>query len=230
MNDAGKLTSIAVLGGSFNPLHLGHLRLAVEVYEAVKPGRLDFVPCANPPHKRGDTLLPFKLRMDMLVGATAAYPMFSVNGLEAERDDFSFTSDTLREYARMFPGIKLYFILGTEDFEYLDTWKEWPVLPELAEFLVVARQGREAGGFAETTRLLWPDALEVSPAGPDERPAFSIGKNGRVSYLALPRLDINASLVRSRWLWGRMIDFWVPGEVLTVLDENAELVKKHWLG
>lgn len=207
-------------------MHFGHLRLAIEVYEAIAPARLDFVPCANPPHKSANDFLPFALRYAMLKAATEPRPEFFVNPLESEREDFSYTADTLREYRRNMPGASLYFILGAEDFELLDSWKDWRILPELAELLVVARQGAEDGRFRAAARRLWPEAKEGK--SPDGRPAFTAGNSGRLSYLALPRLDINASLIRSRWLEGRSIDYWVPREVTKVLQENCALVKKYW--
>lgn len=226
MNKTDPVTSVAVLGGSFNPVHFGHLRLAVEVCEALRPARLDFVPCANPPHKRKHDLLPFELRFDMLRAATARHPGFYVNGLEAERGNFSFTADTLREYRRELPGVKIYFVLGADDFEGLDTWREWELLPELAELLVVARQGAESAGFRAAALRLWPGAREECYCG--GRRAFSVGKTGRISYLSLPRLDVSASLIRARWLGGRSIDYWVPQDVADILQANAEEVKSRW--
>lgn len=231
MNKTGPLSSVAVLGGSFNPLHFGHMRLAVEVYEALLPARLDFVPCANPPHKPRSDLLPFELRLAMLRSVTERHSGFYVNDLEAGRGGLSFTVDTLREYRRALPVATLYFVLGAEDFEGLGAWREWEELPELAELLVVARQGSEAASFKAAALRLWPAArpaerAEDSPAG--GRPAFNVGKTGRVSYLALPRLDVSASLIRSRWLAGRSIDYWVPHEVIEILQENSAAVKTCW--
>lgn len=225
MEKNGQKNSIALLGGSFNPLHLGHLRLAVEVYEAVRPGRLDFIPCANPAHKNPGDLLPFELRCYLLKAATQKHPFFYVNGLEAERASYSYTADTLREYRRDRPGAKLYFILGAEDYEELDTWKDWRILPELAELLVVARQGAEVESFKAATRRLWPEAREETGLA---RPAFSMGQGGLTSYLPFPRLDINASLIRERWLAGRCIDYWVPREVTELLAKNSETVRSCW--
>lgn len=225
MNKTVQLPSIAVLGGSFNPLHYGHLRLAVEVYEVLRPARLDFVPCANPPHKRQNDLLPFELRLAMLKAATADHPEFYVNALEAERAALSFTADTLREYRLEYPETRLHFVLGVEDFEKLGSWREWRIIPELAELLVVARQGAGDENFRRAARRLWPEADEDPQVG---RPAFAIGKAGRVSYLALPRLDVSASLIRGRWLEGRSIDYWTPREVVRILRENAAAVQSRW--
>lgn len=220
------ISSVAILGGSFNPLHFGHLRLGIEVYESLKPSRVDFVPCASPPHKPGKELLPFELRYTMLKEAVSWHHEFYVNPLEAEREGFSYTADTLREYARVLPGVKLYFVLGAEDFDQLESWKDWQTLPELAELLVVSRKGVEADGFVQSTQRLWAHCHMLGEV--DGRPSIQIGLTGRVSYLSVPRLDINASLIRQRWLEGRSIDYWVPRLVVNVLRENYVVAGKHW--
>lgn len=235
--------SIILFGGSFNPVHYGHLRLAVEVLEAIHPDRVDFVPCANPPHKAGLGLLPFDMRVEMLREIFAAYPHFNVNTLEAERDGPSYTCDTLREYRKNYPQARLYFVLGSEDYVNLDTWKDWNILPNLADILVVPRQGVEEDEFIEHTRRLWPDAMQAENVSDPVRIGFWAGLScthcesvqaaqpmqpGRVLYMPLPRLDINASMVRRRWLGGRLINFWVPDAVVNCLAANRDTVKKFW--
>lgn len=227
MNKIGQISSIAILGGSFNPLHFGHLRLSVEVCEELGPSRFDFVPCAKPPHKRQSDLLPFELRYAMLRAATKDNPRYFVNDLEAGREGLSFTADTLAEYRHQYPEAKLYFVLGAEDFAQLDTWKDWQSLPALAELVIVARQGAEGSDFLDIVKRLWPHAAHSCELL--GRPSCKIGESAHVSYLSLPRLDISASLIRERWLAGRSIDYWVTREVIDFLHKNAEAIKKHWL-
>lgn len=222
-----QLNSLIILGGSFNPVHYGHLRLAVEVCEALAPDRLDFVPVASPAHKPGLGLLPFEMRVQALREICAHYPLFHVNTLEAEREGPSYTCDTLAEYRRRYPGANLYFVMGSEDFMVLDGWHSWSTLPDSADLLVVPRQGVEEEEFIENVFRLWPEAVqEESPHAP-VRTAFRV-HGGRVLYMPLPRLDINSSLVRRRWLAGRKIDFWVPPEVISGLTAQDEVVVGHW--
>ena len=95
--------SIILCGGGFNPSQYGHRRLAVGVFEAIRPDRVDFIPSANPPHKPGLGLLPFEMRVAILRAVCARYPRFYVNTLEAEREGPSYTCDTLREYRKRHP-------------------------------------------------------------------------------------------------------------------------------
>jgi nicotinate-nucleotide adenylyltransferase len=223
------ISAVAILGGSFNPLHFGHLRLAVEMFELLRPDRLEFVPCANPPHKNKERLLPFALRYALLREAVSACPHFQVNPLEAEMPAPSFTCATLRAYRERHAGARLYFILGSEDFSGLDSWKDWREIPRLATLAVAARQGGEAEEFSAVVRKFWPGA---APA--EERPgaeaglAFALPGGGQALYLPVPRLDINASLLRARWLAGRSIDFLTPDAVREFLDCRAEAVRACW--
>lgn len=224
------LASIALFGGGFNPVHNGHLRLAVEVWEALRPERLDFIPTANPPHKPHESLLAFELRVELLRKACAAFPGFYINTLEAERHGPSYTAVTLACYRALYPKAELYFLLGSEDFAGLDSWRDWQKLPEFANLLIVPRQGMEEAAFAEALRRLWPGA-EPCPATPPARACYrvcSAAGAGRILYLPLPRLDINASLLRRRWLEGRRLDFWTPPAVLEALEGARELVARCW--
>lgn len=240
---------IALLGGSFNPLHYGHLRLAVEVREAISPDSVVFIPCANPPHKDESGLLPFELRAAILEEAVKNRPGFQVSRMEAERSGPSYTVDTLFNYRVLHPDAEIFFIMGAEDFKGIRAWKDWRALPALAQLLVVARQGVEADEFAGWVAAYWPESLSCPASGlcPESfhalRLSFSLpglplpeeysfqGKssaNGLVHYLDLPRLDISASLIRERWLHSRSIDYWVPEAVTALLESDRKAAEAHW--
>lgn len=226
-----KLGSVALFGGSFNPVHNGHLRLAVEMWETLRPDRLDFIPTANPPHKPHASMLPFALRVELLRAACTAWPDFHINTLEAERPEPSYTAVTLARYRELHPGAELYFMMGSEDFAGLHTWKDWQRLPELANLLIVPRQGIEEADFSAAVRRFWPRAHKCAALPAAARSCFRVADAagaGRLLYLPLPRLDINASMLRERWLAGRRLDFWTPQAVLEALNANPELVGRCW--
>jgi nicotinate-nucleotide adenylyltransferase len=210
---------VGVYGGSFNPPHLGHLRLAVEVFEALAPLRLDLLPCAVPPHKDGRGMLPFTLRAAMLRESIAGIPGLAVSTLEEERAGPSYTSDTLRIYREREPAARLFFVLGAEDFASIRLWREWHVLPELADIVVVPRSGMELETFTRTVHSCWPEAKLLPPPAPATA-TYLTSCGGRLMHLPLPRLDIRAELIRERFQAGRCIRFLVPEGVERLLLEN----------
>ncbi|SDF56881.1 nicotinate-nicotinamide nucleotide adenylyltransferase [Desulfovibrio legallii] len=220
---------LAVLGGSFNPPHIGHLRLAIEVRELLgKRARgVDLVPCAVPPHKRAASLLPFELRAAMLEAALADLPDLNCNRLEGRRPGPSYTWDTLCAYRREQPATELYFVLGSPNLPLLPTWRNGLALPELCHLLVVPREGQDAAFFAATARRLWPAARERAPLLPG-CPSLELPGGGLAIFAPLPWLDVSASRVRRLWLAGRRPDFLVPPVVLRMLRAARPLVLEHW--
>jgi nicotinate-nucleotide adenylyltransferase len=213
---------VGIFGGSFNPPHLGHMRLAVEVLEALSPVRLDFLPTARPPHKGGSRILPFALRVAMLEAAIRGLDGLAVNTMESERGGLSYTSDTLRAYRDREPGFRHFFILGAEDFAVIQSWHEWRQLPELADLVIVPRAGSEVEVFTETVHSAWPEARPVTPAPFPANALYLLPEErggGRIMHLPLPRLDIRAELVRERRRAGRSIRFLVPEAVEALLPD-----------
>ncbi len=129
----------AVFGGSFNPIHYGHLLLADEVLETLKLARILFVPAAVPPHKSPAHLAPAGDRHEMVRLATAGHPKFEVSDAELRRAGPSYTVDTLE--ALRSPGEDLFLIVGSETFLDLLTWREPRRIAELARLVVVPRVG-----------------------------------------------------------------------------------------
>ena len=219
---------IGIFGGCFNPPHLGHMRLAVEILETMRPCRLDFLPCAVPPHKSGRSVLPFALRARMLEEAIAGEEGFRVNRMENERSGPSYTVDTLRVYRAREPGARFFFIVGAEDFSHIHTWREWRHLPALADIVVVPRSGSGMELFTDTARRCWPEAIEdLSCPGPaDSAYIFPDSPgSGRLLHVPLPRLDMRAEYIRERFRSGRSIRFLVPACVDRLLRENPEAAR-----
>lgn len=129
----------AVFGGSFNPIHYGHLLLADEILETLELDRILFVPAAVPPHKSPAHLAPAGDRHEMVRLATAGHPKFEVSDAELRRAGPSYTVDTLE--ALRSPGEDLFLIVGSETFLDLLTWREPRRIAELARLVVVPRVG-----------------------------------------------------------------------------------------
>jgi nicotinate-nucleotide adenylyltransferase len=219
---------LALLGGSFNPPHIGHFRIALEVREILAPREILLIPCASPPHKPQGNLLPFPLRLAMLEAVTRSLPGLSASPVEAERPGPSYTVDTLTTLASRHPEERLAFILGGDDFPLLPGWKNWRQIPELADLVVLPRHEETEDIFLRTIRAFWSEAVPLPPPAPAVTRAFSLPHGGRILYLPRPRLEISSSLIRSRWLEGKSLDFLIPGEVGEILDRNAKSVLPLW--
>lgn len=219
---------IAILGGSFNPLHVGHLRLAIEVHEALgaELSRVDILPCAHPPHKKAFNLLPFPLRVAQIRAACAPYAWLHCNAMEGERETMSYTWDTLGIYRQREPGKELFFVLGSQDYRLLPSWHRGLELPARCTLVVVPRGVFPPQRFVEETRRLWPEASAGSelPCGGS---SMRVGK-GRILCLPVPWLDVSASLIRARWQSGRCVDGLVPESVLELLEKNRAQIREHW--
>ena len=225
--------SLLLFGGSFNPPHNAHLRLAFEAAEILRPHKVLFIPCAQPPHKSGDDLLPFSFRCDLLragIADTAAERLFEVIEVENEREGPSYTVDTLALLSRRYPSPRLVFIMGSEDYARLETWLRCRELPEYADLAVLPRSATADRAFCLNSKKLWPEAEPLDPPCPGVSKAFVLPHGGRLLYLPQPILEISSTLVRERYFAGRSLDFLVPPGVRKLLLENAAAIDHIWAG
>jgi nicotinate-nucleotide adenylyltransferase len=132
---------IGILGGTFNPIHIGHLILAEEAREKLGLDRIIFVPAFLPPHKDNSDIAPAKDRFAMTKLAIRGNKYFSASDIEIKRDGRSYTIDTINEFKKRFPTDELYFIIGSDLLKYLDEWKDLSEIIKLVKFIVVTRPG-----------------------------------------------------------------------------------------
>jgi nicotinate-nucleotide adenylyltransferase len=225
---------IGILGASFNPAHIGHLRLALEMREVLALSHVDMLPCALPPHKPSAGILPFDLRVRLLRAAIQGLDGLRVNPMEGEREGPSYTWDSLQVYAVGRPETKRFFLLGCEDFRTLPQWRNGLDLPRLADFAVVPRDGAGEELFTQAVRENWPDAIPCPPDSasrmaelPGAR-AFALPDGARLLYLPLTRLDVSASLLRRRFVAGLDIRFLLPSAGLECLEAERSTVEACW--
>lgn len=198
--------NIGILGGSFNPVHIGHLRLAVEVLEQLGLDRVELVPANVPPHKASAGLLPFAERLRLLELAVSDYDGLVVNALEGERDGPSYTVDTLHLFQKRHPNASFCFILGTRDFLSLPTWHRWQELLTLTDFSVVSREGE---GLEEVEAFLNTMRVNGMPPRTGAR-TWELAGGSKVHSLVMPRLDISSTLLRNKLDKGLSVTWLVP--------------------
>ena len=132
---------IGILGGTFNPVHIGHLILAEEAREKLGLDKVIFVPAYLPPHKDTTDIAPALMRLVMLKLAARGNRFISVSDTEIKRDGRSYTIDTIREFKIKFPGDELYFLIGSDLLTYLADWKDLNEILTMVKFIAATRPG-----------------------------------------------------------------------------------------
>ncbi len=153
---------IGILGGTFNPIHIGHLILADEVREKLSLDKVIFVPTCIPPHKQNSQVAPAQERLRMVKAAIRGNKFFKVSDIEIERKGPSYTVDTLKALNKKFPGDELYFIAGSDLLKYLDEWKDFQELLGLVKFVVATRPGYPLENIPEYVQKVSIRAVDVS--------------------------------------------------------------------
>jgi nicotinate-nucleotide adenylyltransferase len=135
---------IGILGGTFNPVHIGHLLMARDAWEQAGLDAVELVPCHLPPHKGDDDLVSARHRLRMLRLAVRGVAGLRVNDIEVRRGGRSYSVDTVAALQEARPGVTFYFIIGSDSLPELPKWRDYGRLTELCEFIVVTRPGHGA--------------------------------------------------------------------------------------
>lgn len=202
---AGTLARLGIMGGTFDPPHLGHLACAEEALEAFGLDAVLFVPTGRPAFKQDRLVTAGEVRLAMVASAVAGNPAFAVSALEVERPGITYAVDTLRELREELPGVELVFIVGADAALTLPRWYESAELGRLAMFAAATRPGFELG--EETLRALRERRFDVRP-------------------FVVPGIDISSSELRQRVAEGRTIRYLVP-EVVREIIEEEQLYRKE---
>ncbi|MCF8054158.1 MAG: nicotinate-nucleotide adenylyltransferase [Deltaproteobacteria bacterium] len=199
-----------LFGGTFDPVHFGHLRCAEEVLEMFNLNRVFFVPAATPPHKIAAEITPFKHREEMVKLAIGSNNHFSFSDIENRKDEKSYSVTTVADMKSRFPKkMELYFILGQDAFHAITTWKDWEQLLTMCNFVVMTRPNYENKGFQE----ILPEAYARRFAYDEETDGF-VGEAGNTIYFrGVTFLDISSSDIRRRVQAGQSISYLVPKDV-----------------
>ena len=215
---------IGILGGTFDPIHNGHLRLAQEVLEQCNLAEIRFIPSGTPPH-RGAPYASAPHRLNMVRAALLGNASFTLDEREIYRADPCYTVDTLRAL-RIEIGAQrpLCLLMGGDAFLLLHTWHEWDKLFELAHIIVVQRPGLPLGNAIATAdpalRQQYTARLAPSPRVLHESPA------GAVVVLDMPLLEISATDIRKRCADKKNIHYLLPDTVANYIQSH-NLYTKH---
>jgi nicotinate-nucleotide adenylyltransferase len=196
---------VGIFGGTFDPVHTGHLILAEQGREQ---GRLDevwFVPAAHPPHKDEPTLTHFEQRVEMLALALAGNPAFRIDELEKERPGPSYTADTLAELRRRHPAHEFLLLVGSDTLVDLPHWYQPQRVLEQASLLVMTRPG---------SAVLSAEQLRQRLKFPEQTPL-------RMQVVEMPQIDISSRDLRCRAAAGRSLRYFLPRAVECYIRDKA---------
>lgn len=190
---------IGVMGGTFDPIHHGHLVAASEVADRFALDEVIFVPTGQPWQKADRSISPAEDRYLMTVIATASNPRFSVSRVDIDRGGPTYTIDTLKDLRKQFPEEALYFITGADALSSIMSWHDWAEMFTLAEFVGVTRPGYDLSedmlpaDIQERVHLIEIPAMAISSTDCRERasqhrPVWYLVPDGVVQYIAKNRL------------------------------------------
>ena len=197
--------SVGLMGGTFDPIHIGHLVSAEEARQQFALDYVVFVPAGLPPHKEKGYVTAPEHRYLMTTLAVMSNPAFFVSRVEVDRDEPSFTVDTVRHFAEHeVPGAALFFITGADAILEILTWKDYAELPRLCTFIAVSRPGYSLGRLRETVGGHYPELPQ------------------KVHLLEIPALAISSTFIRESVALGKTIKYLTPEPV-------EQYIKKHGL-
>ncbi len=211
---------IGIFGGTFNPVHIGHLRAAEEVVDALQLERMIFVPSADPPHKAdilGDPMAPAKLRLEWVRLATRDNPRFEVDALEVERGGASYSVETLRTIGERIAPEKPVFAIGQDAFVEIDSWKQPEKLFELAHFAVITRPPVPLVSLAPWLPRCIREFVEPDPAGVV---ALHRLAGTWIRLVEIPALDISSSEIRARLRDGDSVRYLLPPAIEKAIEKS----------
>jgi len=215
----GAKLKVGLFGGSFNPLHIGHLRAAEEVREILDLDKIIFIPSSIHPIKNEKNIVDAKYRLRMLELATRDIKDFEVSDVEMKRPGPSYTVDTLKYFKDKFKNYRLIFILGTENLAKIDTWKDYKELFKYADFAVLSRPGFNLKNIRD-----------IIPRGLVKQFKLSENKNGKTVYkhlsgnslvfFKIKGIRISSTTLRKLVENGKSIKYFVPDRVNKYILKN----------
>jgi nicotinate-nucleotide adenylyltransferase len=203
---------IGLFGGTFDPLHYGHLRTAFELWQALQLAEVRFMPTGSPPH-REQPLAPAQLRLAMVKAAIADQPAFVIDDREVRRTGVSYSVDTLTELRAEYPHRSLCLLLGMDAFLGLPNWHRWRELLDLGHIVVAHRPGWRAPTMGPLGEIM-VDRGTGSVRDLHQQPA------GRIYIHAVTQLEISSTELRQLIAQGRDPRYIVPEEVRRIIRET----------
>jgi nicotinate-nucleotide adenylyltransferase len=199
---------IGILGGTFDPIHNGHLSAAQSVATTFQTDEIHFVPAYRAPHKHSEGVTSAFHRFAMVALATIPFAQFRTSNIEVDSLEKRYTVETLQKMKELHPGASLIFVLGTDMFQEIETWKEYRKLFELAHFAIVHRPGFE---FRK-------DIVQFQVLKENDRP--SLPDSPGVFYLPFVQQPVSSTGIRNDCRRGAEISHLLPAQVWSYIERH----------
>jgi nicotinate-nucleotide adenylyltransferase len=203
---------IGILGGTFDPVHFGHLRLAIECYEKLDLQEVRLIPLHTPPHRNLTVATPGQ-RLDMLRIAVEGIAGLKVDDCELQRGNVSYTIDTVSTIRKNSGTVPLCLLMGADALNTLHTWRRWQELLDYVHFVIAGRTGNSKPENGETETILRKHAAKTISE-------LSRQPCGKTFGLTIPLLDISATQIRATLLEGRNPAGLLPEPVIHYIHKN----------
>lgn len=207
------MSSMGIFGGTFDPIHYGHLRTAFEMLQALRFDEVRFMPCGNPPH-RGETYADAELRLEMVRVATEGQHGFVVDDRELKRDGPSYSVDTLATLRNEYPLRPIALMIGMDAFLGLPKWYQWREILQLAHIVVAHRPGWRAPDVGPLGELL-------ADRGTHRIGDLHQAKSGHIYIHDVTQLEISSTEIRELVEIGRDPRFLMPDSVRDVIERSG---------
>ena len=216
MSDTKK--NIGLFGGTFNPVHFGHLRTVLEVVEGFPLDECYLVPAATPPHKAAGNMIAAGTRLEMIRLAVSGHPGLNVSDVELKRSGPSYTVDTVRHFKAQLPGdTRLFLIVGLDAFLEFDTWKSHRALLETVTFIITSRPAPQQAQNIDNWQSLndyLRSVISTEYVASGACPVFSHPNLMPIHAFDVTMLDISSSKIRALIRQGYSTKYLVPDKVI----------------
>ena len=200
-------TKVGIMGGTFDPIHNGHLILAEYARVDLNLEKVLFIPTGKPPHKKNENISAVDYRYDMTLLAINENPYFDLSPVEIQREGITYTIDTIRRLKREYISTEFYFIIGSDSFHNLHRWKDYEILLTLCKFIIAKRPNIgdiELEKKVEKLNNLYGDSFHILDA---------------------PLIDISSTEIRNRITKGLSIKYLVPNEIEDYIRKTKLYIK-----
>lgn len=229
---AAELKRIGIMGGTFDPVHMGHMVCAEEAYRVFSLDVVFFIPTGNPSFKQGMVSASSADRLRMVELAIASNPYFVASRMEVDREGVTYTLDTLKELHRIYPNSELFFIAGADAISSISSWYGADELSRLATYVAARRPGYmlkteewevsehdldEQDIDKQATAAPYTPGQE--PVGQDSSRHGSDGNHSafHIEYLDVPQIGVSSTMLRNRVAAGKSVRYLIPGPAYTYL-------------